>query len=219
MDWARENGILSVRGFSRPPMGGDWRYGFRGRRDFDENQFGFNFYLYSPYDQPTYLSPWYYYPGLPPYVDASEVDVVPGVSFSWNSGPAYPYRYGYSYNSYGSASLNRSVDDIQAAFSNQDEGAIDSILPPSGQVAIFVDGRYQYSVSSDEFAQMMRDNIANTDTSSFRIDSVRGGGGRATVTATQTFTDADGYTHSVQQQYGLTMENGAYVVTDFMTNA
>jgi len=187
------------------------------RRDYDRRPdfggaFHFGLYLSAP-TVDCVVSPWYNYPVLPAYLPVSAVYVNTGVTCNWFAGSPYSSSYGYN------SSLNLAVSDITAMFQNQSVTALDALIPPSGQVNIFNDGDYMYSLNDSDFRQMMQDNLQNTETSSFVVTNVLADGSQATVDCAHTFSDPDGGTKTVYQQYRLQIENGRYVIVDFSTHA
>ncbi len=187
----------------------NWRTGYHwGNR---EPVFGFGFYL----DAPTVdcvVSPWYYYPTMPGYLAETSVVVNPNVVCNWNVGTDYSYAAG------DNSMLNLAVEDITAMFQNQSLTALDAMIPPSGTVNVFNNDQYMYSLNDADFRSMMQDNLQNTQTMNFAITGVSVYGGTATVNATHTFSDPDGGTATVYQQYKLQLQNGHYVIVDFSTH-
>ncbi|HWD40360.1 MAG TPA: hypothetical protein VG944_16040 [Fimbriimonas sp.] len=209
---------LRVRGghdyWQSPRWGGHWRYGYSGRGV----SFHFGFYLFSPFESPCYVSPWYYDPCLPPYIPAERVIVVPGYHTDWNEGITYDYQPEAEYDSYGDADLNRSIDTLSASFGENGADAIDEITPDFGKVAVYTDGSYDYSLSADDFRSMMLDNAENTETVDFRITNVRRHGGDAIVSATHVVRNQDGGEDTIYEQYRLHGQDAHFVITDIMTS-
>jgi len=205
--------VMGHIGYQSPEWGGHWRYGYSGWHGYGTSLgFHFGLYLYTPFAGAVYPSPWYYYPGLPPYVPASAVVVVPGYSANWTYGNPYSYQGGQN------EMLNSAIGEISSAFSSQNAGAVAALVPSGGQVAVFADGQYEYSLNGPDFQNMLSDDVSAVDTTSFQITSVRAGGNWAVVHAAHTFQNTDGSTETVNQTYRLRLEGGQYVMTDFMTN-
>lgn len=203
-----------------------WRTGYWGYNNYwRDDDFRFGYYVFDPYSNyRCYASPWYYYPHLPGYVNYSCVRVLTlnlgpfqWVDYRWNR-PVYAYdTFGYS-NSYSYTALDYSVDDIQRAFERRDERALSRIVPRTGDVNIWTDGRYQYTMNADTFYDLMEDNVYGTRTSNYQILSTRTYRDYAEVTARHEFTDPWGRRVSVYHWYRLEKERGAYVVRDFGTS-
>ncbi|HWD39821.1 MAG TPA: nuclear transport factor 2 family protein [Fimbriimonas sp.] len=213
-DFQRDRGSSRIRVHGSFPRttrryGDHWRYGYRRDRRFDDHHFRFGFYLFSPFAADSYPSPWYYYPSLPPYVPSDRVIVVPDYGYSWDVGAPY-HR--------GDSALDQAVDDIQDAFGQGNADAADALIPADSRVAIFQDGRYEYSLKGDDFEEMISDNVQNTDSESFHIDSVRRSGDNAVVRATQVLRDEDDATDTVHQRIHLRRVGDQWEITDFMTS-
>jgi hypothetical protein len=197
--------------YQSPEWGGHWRYGYSN----PGFSFSIGLYAVSPFNGPVYVSPWYYYSNLPPYVPAGRVEVIEGYSAPWNVGTYYSYHYGVP-GPY--QALNTSLDALYALFSQQNTNAVTGFLPYDGQIAIFTDGHYDYSLSVGDFQNMLVDNATATQTRSYSIDRVRRRGEDATVQATHIVTNSAGGTDTVYHEYHLRLEGGQFVVRDFMTS-
>ncbi|HEY3780518.1 MAG TPA: hypothetical protein VGL56_05500 [Fimbriimonadaceae bacterium] len=172
--------------------------------------FSFGFYLSAP-TVDCVLSPWYAYPTLPAYLPLNEVVVDNGINVNWHAGTYYNYA------SYTNAPLTEAVDEIARVFTAQDLNYVPGLVG-GGQVNIFNNGQYEYSVNGADFQQMLQDNVDNTQTLAFRITNVRTNGNTATVDAAHTFNDANGNTETVYQEYRLTASAGIYSITGFSTS-
>ena len=213
---------LQIQGpnvFQRPEWGGHWRYGYYAPGLAVGFAFAFGGYCFTPFEAPCYVSPWYYYPCLPAYVPATAVTVVPDYNCPWDLGATYSYQPSAPVASYGDESLNQAIDEICSVFSDMKSDAITGLLPESGQVAVFTDGKYDYSLNADDFHSMVSDNTQITPTVSFQVLSVRrDNDGEAIVRCVHTFKNEDGGMDRVYQQYRLREQEGRYVITDFMTS-
>jgi hypothetical protein len=189
-----------------PNLRGGWRADNAG--DFHA-RFGFGLYVYEPVG-PCYVSPWYHYGALPAYVAQSAADPQSGYGCDWSQGDVY---------SGGDSALDQAVDEIQNTFVNQDSDALNELIPGSGEVGIFTDGSYDYSLACGGFQQMLADGSQNVETVSFTVTQVLQGNGQAVVRATHTVTDPDGGQDTVYQLYHLRSDGGQYVIADFMTSS
>lgn len=199
----------------------DWhrfRNGFDRFRDDDDVNFFFGFYAFAPYDD-CFVSPWYWYPTLPPYIAYSHCIVVSDYEpCDWNGGVVYEYDPYSRYNSYGNSALNYSVDELRKVFTSDDEFALGHLVPSDGMVAIYTDGKYEYSLNGHDFFQMVVDNVRNNHTLNYTITDVHMEGEQAIVKARHDIDDPNGGEISVYQEFRLSPENGSYVITDFMTH-
>jgi len=175
-------------------------------------------YVFSPFRVACVVSPWYYYPNLPAYLTLSRVVVVDGQTCDWNEGTTYAYRPSAVADTPNNSGLNESVDQIKAIFLNQDQQAIENLIPTESQVAFHNDGKYMYSLNGTDFQQMLADNAKDTQTSSFEITSVNVKGEEAIVKCTHVFTDAQSGNDTVYQLYRLRNTDGKFVISDFMAS-
>ena len=213
-----EGRVHHFRGDFGGPWGDRWRFGYWGWPGWIDADWFFGFWLFSPFDQPCVVSPWYWYPCLPPYLPETQVTVVPGDSADWDAGQPYDYHSDETPLAYGNHELNAAVDQIRNVFDKGSTDAIDDLIPESGKVAIYNDGKYMYSLTGHQFREMMIDNVHATKTDAFDVTAVRGQGDVAIVHARHTFADPEGGMDTVYQSYRLRREGDRYVITDFMTS-
>lgn len=187
--------------------GGNWRQGY-DERDNRGSQFHFSFYLSAP-TVPCVPSPWYDYSAVPAYLQESSVTVLNPSYVNWDEGNFYTS---------GNYLLTRAVTMISSAFQTGNTINVPQLVEANGQVNVYNDGQYEYSLSGNDFGQMMEDNAASTQTVSFAVTSVRTDGAYATVDAAHTFTDPGGNTQTVYQEYRLEKVGGSYYITDFSTS-
>lgn len=186
---------------------------------FRDNWFWFKRYCYTPVIQACVCSPWYYYAQLPPYLVLGDVMIV--------GAPIEPY-YGQSYG-YGSSlddgtasnpQLDASLDNLVRAFRQHDASRIDPLVSPSGQVAIFMDGSYSYSLRSGDFQDMLHDAISDVRTVAYRVLDVRGADdGTVKVEAEHDAQDPWGQSQTVYHTFRLVNERGTFVIREFGTSS
>jgi len=186
-----------------------WRDGF----------FAYPFYIFDPYAGPCYCSPWYYYPCLPAYVAAPRVIIVDSYpSTNW-SGNDYDWQPAESNAAKTSSDLDYSIDDIVDAFQKDDHKAIDRLVPQSGNVNIYVDGKYSYSLAAGDFYDTYVDGIESTKTDHYEVMDVKANAdGTARVTAKHIYTDPWGKRTFVYHSYFLVHEGTEYVIREFGTS-
>jgi len=115
--------------------------------------------------------------------------------------------------------LDGSVQDIVQAFSNDDHKAIDRVTAHSGNVKIFVDGKYTYSLKANDFYDTYVDGIESTKTDRYEIIDVKANAdGTARVTAKHDYNDPTGHRTSVYHSYFLVKEGAEYVIREFGTS-
>lgn len=204
----------------------NWRTGYyHYYNNWCDDYFWFNWYVFDPFRSSNcYVSPWYYYPHLPAYVNRRcgvflTINLSPwyGTYYNWRR-PAY-YDYGYSnYNSYDYSALDYAVEDIRQAFQNMDRRAISRLIPTRDRVAIFVDGEYTYSMEPRDFEDFMLDAIEGTRTTRYEITRVERRGREAEVQARHEYEDPWGRRAVVYHHFRLEDVRGYYVISRFGTS-
>ena len=209
-------------------------YGSNARRGYYayssrwvDSGFFFGAYIFDPFDSFGYVSPWYYYPCLPGYIAPERVVIIPGgglppyfagSEYDWNAGYDAGYRAGVAAGQHSSRAIDYAVDDIVAMFQKQDLRALDRLVPETGNVNIYVDGKYSYSVNADDFYDLMRDNLTNTDTTDYRILDVRTQGDMVKVLAEHDYRDPWGENQAVFHTYVLKVGRRSAQITEFGTS-
>ncbi len=184
-----------------------------------DNDFRFRWYVYDCYTPIRFVcSPWYYYPHLPPYLNYScvrylHISIGPfyGSLYTWRRPGHYERDYRYS-------DLDYAIEDLAQAFERRDRRALGRLVPDRGDVHIYVDGDYAYSLQADEYFDLMLDNVYGTRTIRYEIERVRTYRYEAEVVARHEFTDPWGRRDSVYHEYRLEAERGRYVIRSFGTS-
>ena len=139
-------------------------------------------------------------------IGAFSVDFVDLQPYSWQQSNYYaPTSDTYS--------LDVAVDRIERVYTNQDTNALDSLVPSGYDVNVQTDGGDSYSMSSNDFHDMMLDNMSTTQTQQFQIVQVQRFRAGARVRAVHTFTDPSGRTVQLQQVYILSQNENGYSIT------
>jgi hypothetical protein len=201
--------------YDSPVWGNHMRYGVWAASPGISVSFGFGFYAYTPFYASVVASPWYCYPAVPAYIPQSRVVVLSDYSCNWYEGTSY--RPGV-YDTYGDTAANQAVDQLIQTYVDANADIIDHIIDPNQMIAVFSEGKYEYSLNAGDFHQTLADNIAATQTQSFTVTALRHVPGRAIIKATHVFSVANGGTETVYQLYRLQREGDHYVITDFMTS-
>lgn len=191
------------------------RYGYFGYPENGSAPFLFAFYSSDPYGgSDVVASPWYGYSSLPPYVDNSRVTLAPEYRPLYVPGSDWQ---GYELSQRRERDLSHALDDVQDAFEHRDKPSAERLLPKSGPVAIFNDGKYDYSVDAANFREMFLDGVDGSKTVRYVVTEVRVRGDEAHVRARHEFTDSWGAEQSVVHAYTLRQEGGQFVIREFGT--
>lgn len=186
------------------------------------------------------VSPFYFYPELPPYLNPNCVEysgdiILEGRGYR-NYTYVYPAQGGFvrtwdddPYTTVASTDYSRgleryadrtrfdqTIDNIVDAFKNCDARFIENVTPYSGRVAIYQDGQFRYSLGAADFSGMYRDLIEGTRSRGYEIDDVRVYPDRsARVIALHRKVDAAGNVTTVKHDYWLAYENRQFVIRRF----
>jgi hypothetical protein len=215
-------------------LGNGYRNGYyhynRGWRD---DYFCYPHYVFNPWSFNRFVcSPWYYYSSLPPYLSYDRVIIVNGgyPSYGWRGNPyrwnrpVYSVSFTWS-NRYQSQTQNQysdldyALDDLARSFEQQDYDAMDLLCPKDGKVNMYFDGKYGYSLESNDFYDLFADGIENVRTVRYDISNIRyNGNNSAKVTAVHEFTDPFGKRGVTYHDYFLVREGSHWVIREFGTS-
>lgn len=202
--------------------GSHWRYGCAPSQTLGLNVgvggFGFGFYVYTPFYAPCVASPFYYDPYVPAYVPEARVVIWPNYSVAWGDGDPYTYQPEYVYSSYGDPDFNLGISTLGYVYGHRDVGVLSDLMG-SGQIAVFADGRYEYSLNADDFRAMLADDCLACPTVSFDILSVRHHGRYGILRCRHRFRGTDGSIHMAYLGFNMQWSGDRYAITDFMTSS
>jgi hypothetical protein len=105
---------------------------------------------------------------------------------------------------------------LHASFINQDAEALAGMVSPNGTVALYADGKFQATLESADFLQMMDGYRQAAQTSSLQISSIQMQGAQATVRLTHQFVDSEMNQVTIYQTYLLQRTGPSYTITAFM---
>ncbi len=182
---------------------------------FHQSSFYFGNYAYWPYS-PCVASPWYFYPMLPPYISLSFVytEYPPSWSDSYHPYNGYVPGSGHRYGS-----LDYCIDDLRVAYIEHDPRAINRLIPRYGDIAIYIDGDYRYSVRCSDFHEMLEDSISDVRTTGYRVIAVRRyDDGSVLIESRHTFSDGWNGGETVYQSFRLVPQGSTYVIREFGTS-
>jgi hypothetical protein len=205
---------------------GGWRSGYyHYNNNWCDDNFWFNWYVFDPFRSSNcFISPWYYYPHLPAYVNRRcgtiiSINLSPwyGSYYNWRR-PANYGGYYDNYNSYDYSALDYAIEDIRRAFQDNDRRSLERLIPSRDRVAIFVDGEYTYSMEPRDFEDFLIDAVEGTRTTRYEITRVERRGREAEVQARHEYEDPWGRRAVVYHHFRLEDVRGYYVITRFGTS-
>jgi len=179
--------------------------------------FGYPYYCYDPFapDYVVVASPWYRYSYLPPYIDHTRVIVVNDYpsSWAWDGWRTYDYR-----SDRRNEALRDALDDLKDAFEDNSDRIANRLVPLEGDIAIYNDGHYDYSLNPDDFQKMFLDGVDQSKTTRYEILEVRTQGDEVRVRARHEYEDSWGNDQSVVHMITLRRDHGGdYVIREFGT--
>lgn len=218
---------LGMTGFSLQIDGLRFGY-YQYDRGFRDSSFYFSNYCYAPSTIGAVCSPWYYYCELPPYFCSPGVYVVADYGRRHRRFGEVIYRYapttvyvdqqlsGFSPDPYN---LDSAIDNIVRGFEHEDYDRLSYLVPRQGDVAIFMDHDYKYSVHANDFYDLLGDAVKNVRTDSYKIldvrtyddDSVR-------IEAKHTSLDPWGHRSDLYNTFLLQREPEGYAIREFGTS-
>jgi len=191
-------------------------------RRWNDDWFGYPYYVFDPYQRfNCVVSPWYYYASLPPYLNSNRIIIVNNFPTTNWYGQPYEYNRPDFSNRWDNNrnEVDYAVADIEDAFQRGDRRAVNRLVPRRGNVNIYTDGRYSYSLNADDFYDLYLDGIENARTRRYEILDVqtsRNGGIR--VYARHEYTDPWDRRETVWHQYYMERDRNSYVIREFGTS-
>ena len=199
-----------------------WRTGYCHYNPYwVDSNFWYPNYCFSPFDVNVVISPWYSYSFLPGYLSCDHVYVTNYRGFwGWSTGIVYVYdNYDRDYVRYDrNRELDYAIEDMRDGFERRDFRALNRLVPNYGRIAIYRDGRYDYSIESRDFSDLLNDLSTNADTDRYRILETRTNRGTARISAEHDYIDQWGNRQRVFHSIYLEMEDGRMVIREFGTS-
>jgi len=191
-----------------------------------DDYFWYPFYCFDCWGAECVVSPWYYYPCLPPYVAWNRCHFYHLAPWDAWSGDVYNWQrpyYSGNYDVWGrghSSEIDYAVDDIVNSFERADKQAAGRLISTDLDVAIYIDGKYSYTVNPSDFYDMFLDATQNTKTRNYEVTRVETGHDEAghdivRVNARHEYEDPWGQVTTVDHFYELRYEGRNLVIVKF----
>lgn len=214
----RQDRVGVVNGFRT----GYYHYN-RGWRD---DNFWFPYYTFNPWAGNFVFSPFYSYAFVPGYIGLNRVTIIGGYQspWSWQNGVVYNWDQGYANGTYYNndrqtdRAARDAVDDLRDGFIRGEPRYLSRLVGRDGQVAILRDGRYDYSVSVDEFDDLLRDLATNSRTQSYRVIDSRVFNDSIRLVAQHDYIDPWGQGQTMYHHILLQPDNRGYTIREFGTS-
>jgi len=209
---------------------------------FTNTHFGLYFphgYSYYPHYSHTYISfeviasPYHFYYGVcPPYIHRRYVyHRPPRIVYIevpvYVGGRYYGYGDGRYYLDSGAwwrdersiePALRRAVEDLEDAFRYNDINRLVYLTDAGADIAVFSRGKYEYSLSANDYLDMTRDFMVGADTTKFDVFRVRRRSSDVcNLSAKHVYRGRDGRLRVVFLSFVLERIHGDWVITQVDT--
>lgn len=161
----------------------------------------------------------YFYFGYFPYVQTTYIRIRPYVSVSYCSAPII-INDGYYLNRGSSYEIDDTLADIRSAWLDGRSDLIKRHIDSSREIAVLLDGKYDYSIASSDYLDMTTDAIDQMKTVAFTWQSVRKRtDGSYTAYAKHTYVDQNGTAQTVYVSYTIDGYRGDYDIVEVGSSA
>lgn len=167
---------------------------------------------------PTYVYRQYVYYRVPRVVYIETPVYVGGVYCGYRDDDYYLNSVWWRDDRGTDPELRRAIEDIEDAFRYADIQRLTNLTDPNTDIAVFTQGRYQYSLRANDYLDMTRDFMLATDTVRFDVFRVkRRAYGAYALSAKHVYRGRDGETHTVYLSFVLERVRGYWTITQVDT--
>lgn len=160
----------------------------------------------------------YFHFGLFPYVEAARIHVLPYVTVAYIGAPIILQGGGYylSRSSSADTPVSGTLSDIRSAWMGGRADLIKSHVDGSKQIAVLLDGKYDYSVDASDYIDMTTDAIGQLHTTSFTWEEVRKrADGDYAAFGKHVYRDSSNQEKTVYVSYTLMpVKHGKFMITE-----
>jgi len=219
-----DNGLNLRKGVK---VGSGWQHEY-----FPHGYVHFPFYRQRYIAGACYYSPFSFYFGLcVPCIDISVCEVFPP-QVNFIDVPAYSGNQCIGYQGLDNGNLindpnldqnepglNNALDELVETFQGGNIDGLVSLINPNMQVAIFMHGKYRYSLHANDYIDMTRDTIQSIQTVQFTLDYLHQRSPTVfCVSGQHTYNDKDGNSRSVYVSFVLQDIGGLWTLTQVGTS-
>jgi len=176
----------------------------------------------------NFFSPYGYYYGVcPPYIYRNYCTYYPP-SYVYVDVPVYVgndwhgYRDDRDYRDdvrdFREDGLETATDDIREAFRSNDINSLVNLTDPNVKIAVFLKGKYEYSLNANDYLDMTRDMLQTTDTVQFDLTRFhKRASGVYVISGKHVYTDHDGNKRTVYVSFVVERLSGHWTLTQVGT--
>ena len=173
--------------------------------------YGFYVRVYEPYR--VCPSVYVYYPTMPAYISTERIVVVERPVFI--EVPVFTYRESYYLERNLPSRLDVTIGDIQRAWRYGSPDLIRRHLRSDIFVAVYLRGKYAYSIPAEDYFMMTLDAMRNTRTVRFAFDEIRKRTSDAYVLYGQhIYEDGDGQVRTTYISYTVERFGSEWMITE-----
>ncbi|MDH7482642.1 MAG: hypothetical protein QHH26_11815 [Armatimonadota bacterium] len=186
---------------------------------YSTRRFFYPNYCYTYRKDYCWPSIYFYYGTLPPYIFGPRIVFIPTfanrhicvqipIAINWND------DY-YLCDTYGRR-LREALNRIQRAWERGDEYLIRDYLRFNSRIAVYLNGKYAYSIDAEDYYDMTRDAMRNIRTRSFIFDRIHKRSSDCVVAfGTHIYVDEDsGFVKTVYVSYTLERFGSDWYITE-----
>ena len=195
----------------RPPTyrGGHYYYPTHAR----SKPYYFGFWVFNHHPDFSRRSVYFHF-GYFPYIQVTRVYETSYPEVVYVDRPIY-VKDDYYLESQTYKALDEALSDVRSAWLSGRYDLIERHVMPNDKVAIFLDGRYDYSIDGEDYLHMTRDALQDLETVSFVWDNVRQRtDGTVTAFGTHRYFDASGNVKTVYVSYTLDKVGSEYYIVE-----
>jgi hypothetical protein len=184
--------------------------------------FSLSLNFFSPYSYyygvcPPYIyrNYGYYYPPTYVYVD---VPVYSGNDWRGYRDDRDDRDYRDDVRDFREDGLDTATDDLREAFRSNDINPLVNLTDPNVKIAVFLKGKYEYSLNANDYLDMTRDMLQTTDTVQFDLTRFhKRAAGVYVISGKHVYTDKEGNKRTVYVSFVVERLNGRWTLTQVGT--
>lgn len=176
----------------------------------------YNHWVFDLRTRPSSRRSVYFYFGYFPYVQTTYINIRPYVVVNYCSAPiiindGYYLNRGRGYEN----EIDCTLADIRSAWLDGRSDLIKRHIDSSREIAVLLDGKYDYSIASGDYLDMTTDAIDQMKTVAFTWQSARKRtDGSYTAIAKHTYVDQNGTAQTVYVSYTIDGYRGDYDIVE-----
>lgn len=176
--------------------------------------FRYGYWVFDHYDHKICRKSIYFYYGRLPYILVTRVYVLPYVVVSYTDTPVVVLN-DYYLARRDELLLQNTLAEIRDGWLYQKSYLITTHVRGGTRIAVFLDGKYEYSIDADDYADMTADAVSEIDTISFTWQTIKKRtDGAYTAFARHVYRDSNGTVRTVYVSYTLRMIGNEFYIEE-----